>query len=225
MVNQLPDDKGAEYDSTRDMTPPPGFEDAARSVGVPLSVMRISPRGEVIRHESKIRAQEIGKDTPLATRLPDKPVAIGETWDEPFELQVTLEDGSQQPIKTRRHFKLVSVESGIATIEVTYQVLSPMDAQIECQLVQRLMEGEVRFDIKAGCVVSQQMNVDRRILGFAGPTSSMQYVMRMEEKLLTSGGKVTGKSVRKTTASHGDTNRTPPTRTANRPRSQQGTRR
>ncbi len=47
MVNQLPDRDPTEYDSERDKTPPPGFEDAARAVGVPLSVVRITPRGEV----------------------------------------------------------------------------------------------------------------------------------------------------------------------------------
>ena len=46
------------------------------------------------------------------------------------------------------------------------------------------MEGEVKFDIEAGRVVGQQMDIDKRILGFAGPTSSMHYIMRMEEKLL-----------------------------------------
>ena len=30
MVNQLPDQDPTEYDSERDKTPPPGFEDAAR---------------------------------------------------------------------------------------------------------------------------------------------------------------------------------------------------
>ena len=48
MVNQLPDRDPTEYDSARDKTPPPGFEDAARAVGVPLSVVRITPRGKVI---------------------------------------------------------------------------------------------------------------------------------------------------------------------------------
>ena len=36
----------------------------------------------------------------------------------------------------------------------------------------------------AGRVVGQQMDIDKRILGFAGPASSMHYVVRMEEKLM-----------------------------------------
>jgi hypothetical protein len=47
-----------------------------------------------------------------------------------------------------------------------------------------MMTGAVKFDIEKGRVVSQKMAVDKRIIGFAGPTSSMQYIMKMEEKLL-----------------------------------------
>src|SRR5262249_52739381 len=43
MVNQLPDRAATEYDSDKDKTPPPGYDDAARAVGVPLSVVRMSP--------------------------------------------------------------------------------------------------------------------------------------------------------------------------------------
>jgi hypothetical protein len=57
MVNQLPDKDAIEYDSTRDKTPPQGFETAAKAVGVPLSVMRITPRGKVVRRDLKIRNQ------------------------------------------------------------------------------------------------------------------------------------------------------------------------
>jgi hypothetical protein len=183
MVNQLPDHDPTEYNSTRDTTPPPGFEDAARAVGVPLSVLRITPRGRVISRNVKVQQQSVQDDAPIVLRLPNKPVAIGETWDEPFDVTVTLESGGTKSIQTRRRHKLTAVANGIASIQVTYQVLSPIDAMAECQLVQRLMDGEVRFDIEAGRVVSQQMEIDKRILGFAGPTSSMQYIMRMEEKL------------------------------------------
>jgi hypothetical protein len=157
-------------------------------------------------------------------RLPDNRVEIGDTWDETFEVNVTLEKGESKSIQTRRHHKLTRVASGIATIEVTYQVLSPIDAHIECQLVQRLMEGEVQFDIEAGRVIAQHMDIDKRILGFAGPTSSMQYIMRMEEKLLKTAPKVAGKRPAKPTTSQGPSTRAKPTRSASRPRSQQSTR-
>src|SRR5262249_50042122 len=135
MVNQLPDKDPTEYDSKRDKTPPPGFEDAARSVGVPLSVIRISPAGKILRRDSKIKNANIDEDAPIAVRLPEKPVVIGDTWDEPFDIVVKLDKGGSKSIQTRRHHELASVDSGIATIKVSYQVLSPIDSVIESQLV------------------------------------------------------------------------------------------
>jgi hypothetical protein len=191
MVNQLPEHDATEYDSAQDKVVPPGFEDAAKAVGVPLSVMQITPQGKVVRRESKIRNQQTEEDAPIVLRLPEKYVAIGDTWDEPFEVQVKIKDGGTKMISTRRHHKLSDVKNGVATIDVTYQVLSPIDAQIETQIVQKLMEGQVRFDIAKGHVISQELQVDKRVIGFAGPTSTMQYIMKMEETLLPEEAKTT----------------------------------
>jgi hypothetical protein len=193
MVNQLPDRAATEYDSDRDKTPPPGFDDAARAIGVPLSVVRMTPRGKVIDRKVKHHQPGTEEDGAVVLRLPDRPVTIDTTWDEPFEVTVQLEEGGAKVIETRRHYKLASVATGIATIEVTYQVLSPINSHIESQLVQRLMSGNVRFDIAGGRIVGQEMEVDKRVLGFAGPTSSLQYIMRMEERLVESAPKVDAK--------------------------------
>jgi hypothetical protein len=215
MVNQLPDKDPTEYDSERDKTPPPGFEDAARAVGVPLSSIRLSPRGKIERRDIKLRGATADDDAPIALRLPEKLVAIGDTWDEPFDVVVALEGGGTKNIQTRRHHELTNVDKNIATIKVTYQVLSPIDAPVECQLVQRLTDGEVKFDIKGGRIAGQRMAIDKRILGFAGPTSSMQYIMMMEEKLLDAGQKVAATWPNRTSgAQDGSTN---DTKTASRP--------
>lgn len=193
MVNELPDRAPAEYDSREDKAPPPGYEDAARAVGVPLSIVRMTPHGEVLRRQIKHPSAAAEPDGPVVIRLPDEPVAIGATWDEPCDVTVQLKGDGTKSIQTRRHFKLADVQHGIATIEATYQVLSPIDAHIESQLVQRLMKGTVRLDIDAGRVVSQEMEIDKRVLGFAGPTSSMHYVMRLTEKLVDEPAEVASK--------------------------------
>jgi hypothetical protein len=182
MVNHLPDRAPVEYDSQKDTTPPPGYEDTARAIGIPLSVVRMTPRGKIVSHNVKHNQPNADKDAQIVIRLPDEPVAIGTTWDEPFDVTVNIDDGGTKSIQTRRHYELLSVANGIATIEVTYQVLSPIDAKIESQLVQKLMKGTARFDVDQGRIDSQLFEVDKRVLGFAGPTSSMHYVMRMEEK-------------------------------------------
>jgi len=221
MVNQLPDQKATEYDSTRDKTAPPGFEAAAKAVGVPLSTMRITTHGKVLSRQVKVSNQGSNDDSPIVLRLPDTPVEIGDTWDEPFEVKVNLAKGASKSIKTRWHHKLTDVKNGIAKIEVTYQVLSPTDAGVELELVQRMMNGQVQFDIGKGRIVAQKMDVDKRIIGFAGPTSSMQYIMKMEEKLLKDEPKTAAKTPIKSKAKAPvANNRKPnqPTKTASKPK-------
>jgi hypothetical protein len=183
MRNQLPERAVLEYDSEKDKSPPPGFEDAAAAVGVPLSRIRISPWGKLIERKIEHHQPAADADAPVTVLLPEQEVTVGDTWNEDLDVTVKIQSGGTKAIDARRHYKLANVASGIATIEVAYQVLSPINSQIEAQLVQRLMSGTVRFDIEAGRIASQQMDVDKRILGFAGATSSMHYVMRMREKL------------------------------------------
>jgi hypothetical protein len=197
MVNQLPEREPTEFDSQRDKTPPPGYEEASRAVGVPLSMIRIAPNGKVLRREIKFKRAIREEDGPVTVLLPESPAAVGDTWDEPYDLTVQLKTGGSKIIHTRRHFKLTKVENGIATISVDYQVLSPIDAHIETQIVQRLLDGEVRFDIAAGRVISQKMEFDKRILGFAGGASSMHYVVHMEEKLVHAPHKLSVKPAEK----------------------------
>src|SRR5262245_27856994 len=122
MVNQLPDRKATEYDSKKDKIAPPGFEAAAKAVGVPLSTMRITTHGKVLSREVKVHNQGSSDDAPIVLRLPDENVSIGDTWDEPYEVKVSAGKDATKSIKTRWHHKLTDVKDGIATIEVTYQV-------------------------------------------------------------------------------------------------------
>jgi hypothetical protein len=67
---------------------------------------------------------------------------------------------------------------------VQTQILTPIhDAAIEAQIIQRAANGEVRFDVAAGRVISQQMDVDKSVVGFSGPASSMHCLTRFTERL------------------------------------------
>lgn len=184
MRNESPDRAPAEYDSEKDKVPPPGFEKAAAAIGVTLTVVRIKASGEIVSHKEKHAQTGNAEDAPMVVLLPEEAVAVGAEWNEPHHVNVKLPDDGQQRIETRRHFKLADVKNGVAKIEVSYQVISPINAPIEAQLVQKLSTGKVRFDIERGRILSQQLDVDKRIVGFAGPSSSMHFQSRFTERLL-----------------------------------------
>lgn len=190
MSNTVPNRGTTTYNSATDETPPLGFEQAARAVGVPLSLVRIKPDGEIVEREEKHPQPAATEDMPITLRLPSEAIAVGEKWDATFDVEVTTASKVKQKIKTRRVCTLKSVKSGIATIKVEYQILSPVSAYIESQLVQKLTKGTVRFDINAGRIVSQRYDADRRVIGFSGKASSMHYVSRFEERLLKTGERV-----------------------------------
>ena len=143
MVNQLPDRDPTEYDSTRDKTPPPGFEDAAKAVGVPLSV----DAHHAARQGHQPRRQSSAAQTPTTMprscsacrRSRSRSATLGTSRSTSRSTSKTAAPNRSKPAATTSS---VDVANGIATIEVTYQVLSPIDATIESQLVQRLMNGK-----------------------------------------------------------------------------------
>lgn len=176
--------KEVRYNSLTDTEVPAGYEEVASAVGKPLTIVTMNKRGKILKREEK-RAQPIGTSTQMTIPLPEGPIAIGETWNCPVDIDVTLSEGGTKKIHTRQKFTLEKVVDGLATIAVDSQVLTPIhDPSIEAQLIQRMSAGTVKFDLAAGRVTSQQLDLDRHVIGFSGAASSMHYVTRFTEELL-----------------------------------------
>lgn len=176
--------KEVRYNSQKDDDAPPGYEEVAAAVNKPLTVVTMNKFGKILKREER-RAHPIGASTQMTIPLPEQPIAISQTWDCPVEIDVTLSEGGMKKIHTRQKFTLESVKDGLATIQVDSQVLTPIhDPAIEAQLIQRMSSGSVKFDIERGRVISQQLDLDRHVIGFSGAASSMHYVTRFTEELL-----------------------------------------
>ncbi|MCO6459546.1 MAG: hypothetical protein J5I93_29890 [Pirellulaceae bacterium] len=172
------------YDSRQGQPPPPGYEAVAESIGVPLSTVTIDTSGRVVERKDN-RPQFNPGIGELTVPLPRDPVKVGQQWSEPDEVRIHLPGEPQQRIKTRQLFTLRSVKTGIATIEVKTEVLTPLDdPAVEAQLVQRLQEGTVKFDLDAGRLVARQMDMDKTVVGFNGADSQMEYLARFSEQTL-----------------------------------------
>ena len=193
MENKLPERATVVFDSTSDKDPPPGFEDAARAVGVPLSSIRLSPRGELVDRDIKLHQPAADPHELVAMLLPEKPVSVGDSWTQPQDIRVKLQDGGAKEVDAQRKYTLKSVENGVATIGVDFQVLSPTTPPIEGQLAHRMAKGVVRFDVDAGRVLSQRLDVDQRVIGFAGQASSMHLITRMQQRLQAAPASVASK--------------------------------
>jgi hypothetical protein len=187
MTNETPGQPPRSFDSTSPDPPPPGFESAARAIGVPLVSIRMAPDGKVVSREEKLpQPNKPTEDMPITLQLPAEPVGVGEKWTHAYDVVVTKSSGAEMKIRTRRLCRLRQVRSGVAVIDVDYQILTPVDPYVRAQIVERLTKGVVRFDVERGRVVQQQHTVDRREVGFAAQSaaSSMHFIARTQERLL-----------------------------------------
>ena len=185
MKQQLSGREEVHYNSLTDPKPPAGFEDAAKAVNVVLSVITLDPQGNIVRREDKHPQASQTAAAQITVSLPAEAIAVGHTWSQPHDVDVSLPTGIVKKIKTRQVFSLLSVNNGIAVIGIETQVLTPIhDPAIEAQLVQRETSGQIRFDIAAGRIIGQQMDLDKHVLGFSGAASSMHYVTRFTEELM-----------------------------------------
>ena len=179
------------YNSETDKEPPPEFKTVPESVGVKLSTITLSPSGEVIhRKKENVQAAAQNEQGEITIPLPEEPIAAGKSWSFPHDITVPLNNGTIKTVKSEQKFTLDEVKTGIATIRVATVILTPINNPvIEAQIIQRQSNGTVRFDIDAGRVIGQQMDLDKRVVGFVGsqnPTSSIHYLTRFTEEFLSS---------------------------------------
>ena len=173
------------YNSQTDKRPPVGFEGVAKSIGVPLSRTQIDPQGKILARQHLSPRPQVEEEGMVTIPMPEAAVAVGETWTVPFDIEVPFGAGRLKRIKARQTFTLEGVKNGVATIRTSTQILTPINGPaIEAKLVLREPSGSVRFDMEAGRVVAQQMDTDKRVVGFSGETSVLHYRTRFTEEAL-----------------------------------------
>jgi hypothetical protein len=186
------------YDSRTDLAPPPGFEQLAQSVGVPLSVISLDAQGKVLERKHNPLKAAVAGEGEITVPLPEGPIAVGQQWSQPHNIELTLPKGGVRKIKSRQTFALERVKTGVATIRVATQILSPVhDPAIEAQLIEYQSSGTVRFDLDAGRILGQQMDVDRGVVGFRGEASSVHYLTRFTQEFLSAETAVAARQVQK----------------------------
>jgi len=194
MWQQLSGRKAIRYNSRTEKQPPHGFEDLAQSLNKPLSILTMDPQGKVV-HIKRLPVKAAAATNPNESRVtipfPTEAVPVGHVWSVPQDVDVSLPNGMNRRIKVMQRFSLEDVKTGVATIRVESQILTPVDdPALESQLLPWLSTGSVRCDIDAGRILSQQIDIDRRIIGFRGPTSSLHYVTRFTERYQPAEAKV-----------------------------------
>ncbi|MEW4562625.1 hypothetical protein AB1K70_08875 [Bremerella sp. JC770] len=181
MWQKVTDRPEQRYNSEKDEVPPAIYSEAAKSVGIPLAKITVDTMGRLVDREQL--GGTPSSESQILPILPAEPVAVGAAWYSPDDITVRTGGGAQKHIKTRQVFRLKSVSNGIATISTETQILTPIDdPMLKVELIQKLTRGTIKFDVQAGRVASQQLDLDETIIGFQGETSVMNYLGRMTEE-------------------------------------------
>jgi hypothetical protein len=185
MMQQTGSQEELRWSSRSGEVPPIIFETVADQLQKPLVTVTINPRGQETDRE-----QHAGTDMQLGMggltlALPEEPIAVGGSWSVPREIKARDEAGQVKVIKARETYRLEKVQTGVATLQVRTEVLTPIEqASVKAQIVQQLSNGSIRFDIDAGRVLSKELDWDETVVGFQGDNSLMEYRARITERLV-----------------------------------------
>ena len=185
MTSRTSDRGQIRWSSTSDDPAPPGYEQVKASLGVPLSRLVVDRSGRLIERRDLRPCPPSSTGDLVVVPLPEGPVAEGAEWTVPQEVIVDVPGGVRKAVRTRLRYQITGIRDGIATIRVDTTVLTPIDdPRLESRLLERIWNGTIEFDIDRGRVLRRATGIDRRVVGFEGPESSVRYKSSLEERLV-----------------------------------------
>ncbi len=181
MSQQVGSGEELHYNSATDSIPLEVFKKVAESIGKPLATVTINPSGQVVHRSDEANGTNLGMGD-ITIPLPIEPIQLGSKWETSREIRVRREDGTPKIVKVRELYTLEKVNAGVAVITVRSEPLTPLkEPEMEAQVLQQMSNGEIRFDIDAGRLISKNLVWDKTVVGFSGPGSVMDYSARLDE--------------------------------------------
>ncbi|MEM9646206.1 MAG: hypothetical protein AAF989_14545 [Planctomycetota bacterium] len=185
MTQQTGDAEEIRWNSTSGEDPPPAFKLVAERIGRTLATITVDPRGEEIKRENHGGSEASLGMGSLTLHFPEKKMKPGDDWSVPREVRVRTDDGIAKIIKIREVYTLKNVKTGVATLRIRSEPLTPIDKEsVRAQVIQQLSNGTLRFDVDNGRMLEKQLDWDENVVGFQGPTSAMEYRAKMTESLI-----------------------------------------
>ena len=70
----------------------------------------------------------------------------------------------------------------MASISIRSEPLTPLtEPEVEAQVLQQMSNGQIRFDLDSGRLISKNLTWDKTVVGFSGAGSVMDYSARFDE--------------------------------------------
>jgi hypothetical protein len=187
METKTPAGETMLFDSeSKDKSTPAMVEAMAKYVGVPLTVVRLDPRGQLVEvKDSKFGpASRLAADLPFKIALPAIPLVVEGAWDRQYQIKLEAAMGAGETFAATQMLACKSINGSQATIGVTTSIAGLPDAPADqIQLCPLQPCGEVVFDMTAGRLKTVRYKWSKELAGHQGEGSKYVFASTYVEEL------------------------------------------
>jgi len=181
MQQSQTDKKDEKYDSDVDKEIPPKFITLQGTIGVPLAELSINSLGEKKKKRVLRDYSGAGEENRITVPLPKEPIAVGKHWEVDTPIEIPKPDGTVKKIAAGQRFTLESVKNAVATIRFKTIIRTVMAPKYEAQILDKFSSGTLQLDLNSGHLISQQSEVNKRVVGFQGAGGWIHHHARFTE--------------------------------------------
>ncbi|QDT88990.1 DUF6263 family protein [Gimesia algae] len=160
-------------------------------VGEVISVLELhtTSKGSTFKEVSKkVPAKltdEKSRNLGFLIPLPEQSVKIGESWNEDFDVEVSVSPALRKKVPIRRIFTLDSVEDQLAVISFKTKIMERLnDPKFSIQLIQKTPSGTIKLDLEKGLIISQNVSLDKAQVGVFNGKGAMRAISTLSETLV-----------------------------------------
>ena len=181
MQQSQTDRKDEKYDSSTDEEIPAKFITLEGTIGVPLAELSIDSLGELKKKRVLKAYDGASEENRIAIPLPKGPIAVGKFWEVNTPIEIPKPDGTVKKIAAGQRFTLESVKNAVATIRFETRIRTALEPKYEAQILDKFSSGSLQLDLNTGHLISQQSEVNKRVVGFQDAGGWIHHHARLTE--------------------------------------------
>jgi hypothetical protein len=168
------------FDSANsDKSNPQLKEQMSKYVGQTLAVVRVDGYGRVVEVKESKFGPASGFESellPFVGVIPPPPLKPGQQWERAFKVILDPPQGTGEKYDALQRYTCKASDANGVTVAVATEMKTQPDAAANrVPLLQKLLEGEIVFDYKAGRLQSASLKVDKEVKEHQGEGSSYHY--------------------------------------------------
>ncbi len=187
METKTPAGETMLFDSEAKEKSTPGMvEEMAKYVGVPLTVVRLDPRGQLVEvKESKFGpASRLEADLPFKIALPAIALAVEGTWERKYQIKLEPPQGAGENYAAVQKLTCKAINGSLATIGIATTIAGLPDSPADqIPLAPLQPSGEIVFDTMAGRLKTVRYKWSKELAGHQGEGSKYVFATTYLEEL------------------------------------------